>query len=790
MLVEEKTLEKLELDKILKRLKDCCSSPLGRELVESLQPTTDIDEVKRRQAETEEACTLLRLCPDCSLGAVRDIRSQVERAAAGGSLTGEELLAVAGTLAAGRRIKKAILQVEGPFPLLKFWAKRIGEFRRLEEEIAKAIGVDGQVKDEATPRLLSLRQRIRALQEEIKERLDSYLRSPEMQKYLQDHIYTMRGNRYVLPVKQEYRHQVPGLVHDQSASGATLFIEPMALVELNNELRRVLAAEEQEVAAILARLSHLVGKEKEALLQTLRALAQIDFILAKGILSQKMNAVPPVINNRGSWKILGGRHPLLREEAVPITLRLGEDFDTLIITGPNTGGKTVTLKTIGLFTLMAQCGLHLPAQKAEVSVGALVFADIGDEQSIEQSLSTFSSHMSHIVAILRMVQPGSLVLLDELGAGTDPTEGSALAMAILDYLSSRGAKVVVTTHYSELKAYAYTTPRVENAAVEFDSQTLRPTFRLLIGTPGESNAFIIARRLGLPEEIVERARAYLSEEKKQISQMLRSLVEERKASEKALAEAESLRQEAYRLREELEKEREEARKRAADIMEKARAEAESIVRRARLETRELIKRLEQALAEEEREEKFKALHLARQKLDLLSKEVEDKALEYQSSPPGSPPASLDPGDAVFVLPLKQRGEVLSFPNAQGEVTVQVGTLKVNLKLSELRLLKEEEGKRKASVQGGWAVLQAVPGTIKPEIDLRGLTVDEACRQTDKYLDTAYLAGLKVVNLIHGKGTGALRAALHNYLSSHPLVKNFRFGGAGEGGSGVTIVELK
>lgn len=788
--MEEKTLEKLELDKILKRLKDCCSSPLGQELVESLQPTTDIDEVQRRQAETEEACTLLRLCPDCSLGTIKDIRPQVERAAAGGSLTGEELLAVAGTLAAGRRIKKAILQVEGPFPLLKSWATRIGEFRRLEEEIAKAIGVDGLVKDEATPKLFSLRQRIRALQGEIKERLESYLRSPEMQKYLQDHIYTVRGNRYVLPVKQEYRHQVPGLIHDQSASGATLFIEPMALVELNNELRRMLAVEEQEVAAILAGLSHLVGKEKEALLQTLRALAQVDFILAKGILSQKMNAVPPVISNQGTWNILGGRHPLLREEVVPITLRLGEDFDTLIITGPNTGGKTVTLKTIGLFTLMAQCGLHLPVQKAEVSVGALVFADIGDEQSIEQSLSTFSSHMSHIVGILRRVRPGSLVLLDELGAGTDPTEGSALAMAILDYLAGCGAKVVVTTHYSELKAYAYATPRVENAAVEFDSQTLRPTFRLLIGTPGESNAFIIARRLGLPEEVVERAKAHLSEEQKQVSQMIRSLVEERKASEKALLEAEALRQEAYRLREELEKERQEVRKRAAEIMEKARAEAKSIVRRARLEASELMKKLERALAEEDREEKLKVLRFARQKLNILSREVEDKALEYQMPPEGAPPASLAPGDPVFVLPLNQKGEVLSCPNAQGEVIVQVGTLKVNLKLSELRLIKEDEEKRKAGIQGGWTVLPTGPGPIKPEIDLRGLTVDEACHQTDKYLDDAYLAGLKVVSLIHGKGTGALRAALHNYLSSHPLVKNFRFGGAGEGGSGVTIVELK
>lgn len=788
--MEGKTWEKLELDKILERLKDCCSSTLGRELVENLQPTTDIGEVEKRQAETQEACIFLRLCPECSLGNVRDVRPQVERAAAGGTLSGEELLTLADTLAAGRRVKRLILQTEGPFPQLRFWAGKVGEFRRLEEEIDRAIGVDGEVKDEATPRLFSLRQRIRYLQEAIKERLDAYLRSPEMQKYLQDQIYTLRGNRYVLPVKQEYRHQVPGLVHDQSASGATLFIEPMALVELNNELRRLKAAEEQEIAAILGDLSRLVGKEKESLLQTLQALGQVDFILAKGILSQKMKAVPPEVNNQGIWKIVGGRHPLLGSEAVPINLRLGEDFDILIITGPNTGGKTVTLKTVGLFTLMAQCGLHLPAQKAAVAAGATVFADIGDEQSIEQSLSTFSSHMTQIVAILGKVRPGSLVLLDELGAGTDPTEGSALAMAILDYLAGCGAKVIVTTHYSELKAYAYATSRVENAAVEFDSQTLRPTFRLLIGTPGESNAFIIARRLGLPAEVVERAEAYLSEEQRQVSQMIRSLVEERKASEKALQEAESLRREVYQLREELERERQEARRRAAEIVERAQEEARSLVRRTRWEAKELIKRLEGALAEESREEKLRALQFARQKLEFLIKEVEDKSPECSPEPEGAPPANVSPGTAVFVLPLKQRGEVLSPPNAQGEVAVQVGTLKVNLKLEELRLFGKTQEPTRPAVSGRWAVVQTDSPTVKPELDLRGLTAEEACHQADKYLDDACLAGLKTVSLIHGKGTGALRAALHSFLKEHPLVKSFRFGGPGEGGSGVTIVELQ
>ncbi|GFN23173.1 endonuclease MutS2 [Thermanaeromonas sp. C210] len=786
--MEEKTWEVLELEKILQRLQDCCSSPLGKELALHLRPTTDIQEVQRRQAETGEACDFLRLYPDCLPGVTRDIRPWVERAAAGATLKGEELLAVAGTLNAGRRFRKAVLQAEGPFPLLKGLAARVGDFRRLEEEIAKAVGEDGEVKDEATPRLFQLRRRIRSVQEEIKARLDSYLRSPEMQKYLQDNIYTVRGNRYVLPVKQEYRHQVPGLIHDQSASGATLFIEPMALVELNNELRRLLAAEEQEVEAVLAGLSRMVGEAEEPLLETLEALGRLDFILAKGILSQRMEGVPPAINNSGRWRIQDGRHPLLSGEVVPVTLYLGEDFDILVITGPNTGGKTVTLKTIGLFTLMAQCGLHLPARQAEISGSSLVFADIGDEQSIEQSLSTFSSHMSHIVSLLHRVEPGSLVLLDEIGAGTDPTEGAALAVAILDYLASLGAKVVATTHYSELKVYAYTTPRVENAAVEFDSRTLRPTFRLLIGTPGESNAFIIARRLGLPEEVVERAKGFLSEEQKQVGQMIRSLAEDRRASEQALREAEAIRREARQLQQQKERELEEAGRRAAEMVERAREEARSIVRRARTEVRELMKRLQQALAEEERQEKIKALHLARQQLASLSKEVEDKSEAYGAIPGGAP-VSAAPGEEVWVVPLRQRGVILGRPGGEGEVTVQVGNLKVNLKVNELRSL--QQGAREKKLSGGWKVLSApAAGAVKPKIDLRGLTADEACLQADKYLDEVYLAGLKVVSLIHGKGTGALRTALHAYLRSHPLVKGFRFGGAGEGGSGVTIVELK
>ncbi|MCG0277487.1 MAG: endonuclease MutS2 [Thermanaeromonas sp.] len=782
-----KTMEKLELGKILDQLKECCSSPLGQELVEELEPTTDVEEVKLRQAETGEACLLWRLVPDFNRAGVRDIRPLVERAGRGGLLTGEELVQVAGTLAAGRRIKKALLKVGEDLPILKSWAGRVREFLQLEERIGKALREDGEIRDEATPRLWSLRQRISALQEKIKQKLEEYLRSPEIQKYLQDSLYTIRAGRYCLPVKQEYRHHVPGLVHDQSASGATLFIEPLALVELNNELKRLGAEEQREIEAILYDLSQLVGRAKEEIFRTLRALAKIDFILAKGLLSQRMDAVAPSLNTGGRWKIVGGRHPLLKGKVVPVTLWLGEDFDILIITGPNTGGKTVTLKTLGLFTLMAQCGLHLPAQEASISVGGPVFADIGDEQSIEQSLSTFSAHMSHIVSILSYVNPGTLVLLDELGAGTDPTEGAALGMAILDYLASHGAKVVATTHYSELKAYAYTTPRVENAAVEFDSETLKPTFRLLIGTPGESNAFIISQRLGLPEEVLERARTYLSEERVQVSQMIRELAQDKQASREALLEAESLRRQAEEIRKKAEKEWQEARKKAGEVLERARREAHDLVRRTKLEVREMMKQVEKALAEEDYKNKVKVLDQARTQLGVWDREIADKAAEYRPQADGEPPATVSPGERVWIVSLNQEGQVLSHPNSQGDVLVQVGPLKANVKLGELRLLPAK--KVEPQQQGGWSVRVDVR-SLKPELDLRGLTVEEACHQADKYLDDAYLAGLKVVSLIHGKGTGALGAALHRYLSFHPLVKSFRFGHAGEGGTGVTIVELK
>ncbi|WP_406676550.1 endonuclease MutS2 [Moorella sp. ACPs] len=787
-----KTFLKLELDKILQRLEEKCVSSLGAELARALQPVRDLEEVRNRLKATSEAEQVLRRYPDIPFSNIHDIRPQVARAAVGGLLEEEELLQVAATLSGGRRVRQYLLSQDGNWPVLRETANRIGDFRDLEKAIGQAIGPDGEVMDQATPRLLALRQQIRKTQEKIKERLDGYLRSAEMQKYLQDNLYTIRNDRYVLPVKQEYRHQVPGLIHDQSASGATLFIEPMAMVELNNELRRLKMAEAREIEAILRHLSNLIGREKERLEITLAALGELDFTLAKGYLSREMAAVEPRLNNEGRWRINRGRHPLLQGKVVPVSLTLGEDFDTLVITGPNTGGKTVTLKTVGLFTLMAQCGLHLPAAEGtEVDPTAAVYADIGDEQSIEQSLSTFSAHMAQIVSILKEVTPGSLVLLDELGAGTDPTEGAALAMAILDYLTNAGARTIATTHYSELKAYAYATPRVENAAVEFDSETLQPTYNLIIGTPGESNAFVVASRLGLSPAIIERARSLLGEENQRVSRLIAGLAEDRRVSAREREQAEILRREAEKARAQLEKEKEVWQQQAARQMEKVRQEARGILRQTRAEIRAIMARLEKAMAEENLRGQQQAVARAQRQLKELEDAVEAGLNQYQPPASSQPPENLQVGDKVFLETLGQAGEVLSPPNEQGEVLVQVGILKINVKLKELRLIETEAkaGPEREDLRNGWTVKAVSNEDIRPEIDLRGLTVEEACHRVDAYLDDAVLAGLNQVRLIHGKGTGALRVALQDYLRQHPLVKGFRLGGAGEGGSGVTIVYI-
>lgn len=781
--------EKLELPKILSRLEEQCATALGRELVRELSPSNHLPEIRRWQQETTEACHCLRLYPSFSLGGVRDIRPHLQRVGKGGVLSPSELLEVLDTIQASRRLKKFFAGVKEEFQQLKATGSLLMDFPGLEREISQAISEDGQVKDEASPVLARLRRRKLELQDSIKHKLESIIHSGEYQKMLQEALITIRGDRYVVPVKQEYRGRFPGLVHDQSASGATLFIEPMAVVELNNELRRVQLDEEREVEAILAALSRKVGSFVPELEETLAALGRLDFIFAKAKLSYAMDGAEPSFNTSGFLRLVKGRHPLISGKVVPLDLELGKEYRTLIITGPNTGGKTVALKTTGLLCLMAQCGLHIPAEPAsELPVFDKIFADIGDEQSIEQSLSTFSSHMKNLVFIVNEADANSLVLLDEVGAGTDPVEGSALAMAILSTLHGKGARIVATTHYSELKVFAYSSAGMENASVEFDPVSLKPTYRLLTGMPGRSNAFEIALRLGLDPQIVELAKTFVTRDELEVGALLEDLESRRLRLEEEQEELDKLRAQVAELKQQLENERQALHEKEVQILEEARQKAKRIIEEAQGVSRSLIQEIRQAARLRERREQERALEEARRKF----REFQEKALaalestskEYQKNAP----ATVQPGEQVYLVNLKQKGIVLEPPNPQGEVLVQVGIMKVQVPLTELRALEEERKEQLTSTINKLVMHKS--RQISPELDLRGCTVEEALALTEKYLDDAMLSNLSTIYLIHGKGTGTLRAAIHELLQSQPQVKGFRLGYPHEGGSGVTVVEFK
>jgi len=766
---------------------ECCSFQVGRDLAEGLKVYSELSDAVRGQQETSESKELLRLFPTLPLGGLRDIRSALRKVDIGGVLQPSELLDVSGTMSGGRRLKKFLLEAPHNYPLLKERAGEIGLFKELEDRIARCIGDDAEVLDQASSELGSVRRQIKTLQSRIKDRLEHIIRASEYQKYLQDPIITLRDDRYVVPVKLEYRSQIPGIVHDQSSSGATLFIEPLAVVEMDNELRRLTAKESQEVERILRELTLTVGVNLEEIRLTLETLGYIDFVFAKGKLSAQMDAGEPKLNNHGGVNIVKGRHPLIKGKPVPVCLDLGRAFDTLVITGPNTGGKTVTLKTVGLFCIMGSAGLHVPAEHGtELCMFDLIFADIGDEQSIEQSLSTFSSHMTNIVEILNRVNCNSLVLLDEVGAGTDPTEGAALAMAILTFLQDKGAKTIATTHYSELKSFAYNHPRVENASVEFDVATLRPTYRLLIGMPGRSNAFEVATKLGLNHEVVGMARGYLSEQEVKVANLLQNLEETKRATEGDREEAAQLRLEVENLKRGLETERLKQENQGRDILERASRDAAKLVKQARQEADEIVAQLKDLAAEEK--VRLHSVNESREKLKQLERDVEKTGEDNRPLPPGSPLKKVKLGQAVEIPKFKQKGYVLSEPTANGEVLVQVGIMKVNLKLAELRATAQPRQENQAS--GAGRLGKGKAEDIKKELDLRGLTVDDAVYEVDKYLDDAVLSGLAQVYIIHGKGTGALRSAIKEHLSGHLHVKGFRLGQFGEGGSGVSVVDLK
>ncbi len=783
--MNEKTLKKLEYDKIMEILSSECGSSLGKELVDQLSPSRELGVVSARQKETTEAREVLMLQPNFSLGGIRNVKDAVALAQKNGVLEGSRLLEILSTSKAGKRVKLNLTQMKGEFPILKDLAGRINFINSLETAIEDAIGDDGNVLDTASVELGNIRRQIRVANDRIKDKLDGLIRNPNQSKYLQDPIITIRNDRYVVPVRQEYRNQVPGLIHDQSASGATLFIEPMSVLDLNNDLKRLHGKEEEEIQRILVRLSGMVMDNAVELKENLAVLAELDFIFAKGRLSLRWDAFEPILNDQGHLHLKKARHPLLGERAVPIDLEMAPELSGIIITGPNTGGKTVSLKIAGLFVLMAQAGLHLPtADRSKVAVFRGIYADIGDEQSIEQSLSTFSSHMVNIVNILEKAGKNNLVVLDELGAGTDPVEGAALAMAIIDTLLAKGSKVIITTHYSELKAYAYNHERLANASVEFDIDTLRPTYRLLMGIPGRSNAFDIALSLGVSANVIAKADEYMSKESKEVANFLANLEEGRVETEKAKEEAKELKARVEQMEREIRGREEALRMKETQMMEKARDRADRIVREKRREAEALVKELKDLVNEENAKVREVTMKQAREKV----KKIENMAPEWvEPTYSGRPLEKVKIGDEVYVPRLKKNAAVVEIISDK-EVRIQAGIMKVNMKVKDLRAPhqseKEVERTRHAQVSASKA------RTFKTEIDLRGMTGEEAWMDLDKYLDDAVMANIESVRIIHGLGTGVLKKMVYENLKKDTRVKEQRLGGYYEGGAGVTIATLK
>jgi DNA mismatch repair protein MutS2 len=785
--VEQRVLKTLEYDKIVALLIDKASCTYGKEKASELIPFLRLDEVITAQQGTEQAATVLRLKGSVPLGGIRDIRGPVQRARLNAMLAPMELLDIASTVMAGRRLKTFLLDMceDHELPLLEQQAERIEGLRELETEIRRCVDENGDILDSASLELRQVRQEIRQLESRIREKLDQMTRSSTYQKMLMENIVTIRGDRFVIPVKQEYRSVFGGIVHDQSASGATLFIEPEVIVEMNNKLRELRLREEREVERILYVLTEQVSFAVEALIENTEALTELDFMFAKAQLAWSMKAICPRINDRGYVNMRKARHPLIpREVVVPVDVELGGEYQAIVVTGPNTGGKTVSLKTIGLLSLMTMAGLHIPAEEeSEMTVFSSVFADIGDEQSIEQSLSTFSSHMTNIIQILAKMDDKSLVLFDELGAGTDPTEGAALAMSIIDHVIDSGARLVATTHYSELKAYAYDRPEVINASVEFDVQTLRPTYRLLIGVPGRSNAFAIARRLGLPEHIIDVARGSISEEDNQVESMIASLERNRKSAEADRLAAKAAREEAEELRRQLEEERAQFAEEKNKRMERAEDEARIAVQLAKEEAETIIRELREMMAE--------GMEIKEHRLIDAKKRLGNAVLELEKEKVKKPAKAvratqIKVGDEVMVTSFGQKGTVLEKVNNE-EFLVQIGIMKMKVKRDDMHVQNSIQQKPQAAP---YTSVKRRSDNIKMDLDLRGYNVEDSIREIDQFLDDALLAGLHSVSIIHGHGTGVLRKGVHEYLRNHRNVKSFRLGGQGEGGVGATIAELK
>lgn len=784
--MEKRVLKTLEYDKILAMLKERASCCISRELVDTMEPSGDFDTVERELKLTAEAETLFYKTGRSPVDDFPDMRHCLERMHAALFLSTGELLGIASCLKAARIAKDILAKEVGEESYLYNLAGLLITHRSAEEEINRCIINEDEIFDGASPALARIRRAMRLANEKVREKLNSMIRSTAYQKYLQEPIITIRNGRFVIPVKQEYRQQVPGLIHDQSSSGATLFIEPSAVVELGNEYKKLLAEEADEIERILTELTAMLAPYADEIREDLNIMGQIDLVFAKAKLSRELNAVMPRLNRNNYVRIVRGRHPLIpADRVVPIDIWIGRDYRSLIITGPNTGGKTVTLKIVGLFALMVQSGIFVPANEgSEFPVFEHIYADIGDEQSIEQSLSTFSSHMKNIVGILDKADENSLVLLDELGAGTDPIEGAALAMSILEELNDRHCICVSTTHYSEIKAFAMTHEGMENASMEFDIDRLCPTYRLYIGIPGKSNAFEISSRLGLPSSIIDKAKSFLKGEDVRFEDIISSAQsqhriaeEERKMAEEARAELEKLRADAERERRKLDEDRNR-------LQAKAKEDAKRIVADTKREMEKLIVEI-RSIKDIDRSAADRVIQAARDTLRATETAVNEKeAIKKEDNT--KPPKTVRAGDTVNIVTLDQKATVLSAPDSKGEVMVQAGVMKLNVKLKDIRLIEE----KKASAPTSGKVGLGAGKQVGLELDVRGMLVDEANIIVDRYLDDAYNAGLSEVNIIHGKGTGALRTGIQAFLKRHPLVKGYRMGSYGEGDAGVTVVTLK
>ncbi len=791
--MNQKALKTLEFDKIIHRLTEHAASVGAKKKCTELVPVTSLWEIERAQTQTADALRRIWQKGSISFGGIRDIRSSIKRLEIGGILGMGELRQIMSLLETAGQVQKygAHEREDEKADSLDESFEFLDPVPSLCSEIRRCILADDEMADDASSALFSIRRSMRQMNDKVHNTLNAMVNGP-VRTYLQDAVITMRDGRYCLPVKAEHRSQVPGMIHDQSATGSTLFIEPMAVVKLNNDFKELLLKEQQEIEKILSELSEKTAAYADQISGDYDVLVELDFIFAKAILAKEMNAVRPVFNDQRRISIKEGRHPLLDpKKVVPVTVRLGDDFRLLIITGPNTGGKTVSLKTVGLFTLMGQAGLHIPAfEGSELGVFGDVFADIGDEQSIEQSLSTFSSHMTTIVSILKNMDTNSLVLFDELGAGTDPTEGAALAVSILDHLQKQGIRTMATTHYSELKVYALSTEGVENACCEFDVESLRPTYRLLIGIPGKSNAFAISSRLGLPDFLIEDAKKHLSAKDISFEDIIAELEHSRVTLEKEQMEIQSYKEEIRKLRNELQKKQENIDQRKEKLLKDANDKAAAILQEAKDYADETIKNFH----------KFGKANISikdmEQQRSRLREKIDAAQSKSQSTTTAKPKKKvkadkLHIGDKVRVLSLNLEGTVSTLPNAKGDLFVQMGILRSQVNVRDLEFIGEAENLAASkSMSGSGKIRMSKSALISTEINLIGMTVDEAMGHLDKYLDDAYLAHVPSVRIVHGKGTGALRTAVQQHLKRCKYIKSYRLGTFGEGDAGVTIAEFK